>query len=55
MTIDDNDTVCPKNVHVELAKAIHRDDGKGKREKKEHESGSVGVDNDNDTLGFVVG
>ena len=32
---------------VELAEAIHRDNGKGKREKKERRGGSVGVgDND---------
>ena len=26
------DAIWPENVHVELAKAIHRDDSKGKRE-----------------------
>ena len=40
---------------VELAEAIHRDDGKGKREKKERGGGSVGVSDDNDAPGFAVG
>ena len=40
---------------VELAEAIHRDDGKGKREKKERGGGSVGVSDDDDAPGFAVG
>jgi hypothetical protein len=40
---------------VELVEAIHRDDSKGKREKKERRGGSVGVSDDNDALGFAVG
>ena len=40
---------------MELAEAIHRDDGKGKREKKERRGSSVGVDDDDDTPGFAVG
>ena len=44
-TIDKNDAVWPKNVHVELAEAIHRGDSKGKRETKEHEGGGVGISN----------
>ena len=40
---------------VELAEAIHRDDGKGKREKKERRAGSVGVSNNDDAPGFAVG
>ena len=53
---------CPAEERaVELAEAIHRDDGKGKREKKDRRGGgcggSVGVgvgDNDN-APGFAVG
>ena len=53
---------CPaKERAVELAEAIHRDDGKGKREKKDRRGGNIGVgvgigvgDNDN-APGFVVG
>ena len=45
-----------KESAVELAKAIHRDNGKGKREKKERGGGSVGVsDDDDDAPGFAVG
>ena len=40
---------------VWMAEAIHQDDGKGKREKKERWGGSVGVSNDNDAPGFAVG
>ena len=40
---------------MELAKAIHWDNGKGKREKKERRGGSVGVGNDDDAPGFAVG
>jgi hypothetical protein len=40
---------------VELAEAIHRDNGKGKREKKERRGGSVGVSDDDNALGFAVG
>ncbi len=46
-----------KERAVELAKAIHRDDGKGKREKKERGGGGggAGVGNDNDARSFAVG
>ena len=40
---------------VELAEAIHRDVGKGKREKKERGGGSVGIGDDDDAPGFAVG
>ena len=40
---------------MELAEAIHRDNGKGKREKKERTGGSVGIGDDDDAPGFVVG
>ena len=40
---------------MELAESIHRDDGKGKREKKERGGGSVGVSDDDDAPGFAVG
>ena len=40
---------------VELAKAIHRDDGKGKREKKECRGSSVSVSDDDNAPGFAVG
>jgi len=40
---------------VELAEAIHRDGGKGKREKKERGGGSFGVCDNDDTPGFAVG
>ena len=40
---------------MELAEAIHRDDGKGKREKKERGGGSVGVSNDGNAPGFAIG
>ena len=40
---------------VELVEAIHRDDSKGTREKKERRGGSVDVSDDNDALGFAVG
>ena len=40
---------------MELAEVIHRDDGKGKREKKERGSSSVGISNDDDAPGFAVG
>ena len=40
---------------MELAEAIHRDDGKGKREKKERGGGSVGISDDDDAPGFAVG
>ncbi len=39
---------------VELAEAIHRDNGKGKREKKER-GGGGGVDDNDDAPGFAVG
>ena len=54
-TINNDNAVRPKNVRVELAKAIHRDNGKGKREKKERRGGGVGVGNNNDAPGFAVG
>ncbi len=38
---------------MELAEAIHWDDGKGKREKKERGGGSIGFSND-DAPGFAV-
>ena len=40
---------------MELAKAIYRDDGKGKREKKERGGGSIGVGDADNTPGFAVG
>ena len=41
---------------MELAKAIHRDDGKGKREKKERGGGGGGGGGDDDDApGFAVG
>ena len=40
---------------MELAEAIHRDDGKGKREKKERGVASVGISDDDNALGFAVG
>ena len=40
---------------MELAEAIHQDDGKDKREKKERRGGGIGVGNDNDAPGFAVG
>jgi len=40
---------------VELAEAIHWDDGKGKREKKERGGGSVGLGDADDAPGFAVG
>ena len=40
---------------MKLAEAIHWDNGKGKREKKERGGGGVGVVNDNDAPGFAVG
>ena len=43
-----------KECVVELAKTIHWDDGKGKREKKERGGGSISVGNDNDAPSFVV-
>ena len=53
--IDNNNSVRPKNMCMELAEAIHWDVGKGKREKKERGGGSVGVGNNNDASGFAVG
>ena len=44
-----------KERAVELAKAIHWDDGKGKREKKERGGGSIRVGNDNNAPGFAAG
>ena len=44
-----------KERAVELAKAIHWDDGKGKREKKERGGGSVGVIDNDYAPGFAVG
>ncbi len=46
-----------KERAVELAEAIHRDVGKGKREKKECGGGGVGVGvgNNNNAPGFAVG
>ncbi len=41
-----------------MAEAIHQDDGKGKREKKERRDGSgggVSVGDNDDTPGFAVG
>ena len=43
-----------KERAVELAKAIHRDDGKGKRKKMERGSG-IGVSDNDDAPGFAVG
>ena len=40
---------------MELAEAIHRDDGKGKWEKKERGGGSVGVGDVDDAPCFAVG
>ncbi len=40
---------------MDLAKAIHRDDGKGKREKKECRGSSVSVSDDDNAPGFAVG
>ncbi len=40
---------------MELAKAIHRDNGKSKMEKKERGGGSVGVSDNDDAPGFAVG
>ena len=40
---------------MELAKAIHRDDSKVKREKKECGGGGVGVGNNNNAPGFAAG
>ena len=40
---------------MEFAEAIHRDDGKGKREKKERRGSSVGIGNEDDAPGFAVG
>ena len=40
---------------MELAEAIHRDNGKGKGEKKERGGGSVSVGDNDDTPGFAVG
>ena len=40
---------------MELAKAIHRDNGKCKREKKERRGGSVGVSDNDNAPGFAVG
>ncbi len=40
---------------MELAKAIHWDDRKGKREKKEHGGGGVGVSNNDNAPSFAVG
>ena len=46
----------PAKEHaVELAKAIHQDDSKGKREKKERGGGGIGAGNNNDTPGFGIG
>ena len=40
---------------VELAEAIHQDDGKGKRDKKEHGGGSVSIGDDDNAPSFAVG
>ena len=40
---------------MELAEAIHRDDGKGKREKKECGGGSAGVSENDNAPSFAVG
>ena len=53
--INDNNAVWPKIMRVELAKAIHWDDSKGKREKKEHGSSGISVSDDDDNPGFAVG
>jgi hypothetical protein len=46
----------PAKEHaMDLAKAIHRDDGKGKREKKECRGSSVSVSDDDNAPGFAVG
>jgi len=54
--MENGDGCCPAEERaVELAKAIHRDNGKGKREKKERGGGSVGVGDDDNAPGFAVG
>ena len=53
--INDNNAVWPKIMRVELAEAIHWDDSKGKREKKEHGSSGISVSDDDDNPGFAVG
>ena len=40
---------------MEFAEAIHWDDGKGKKEKKEHGSGSAGIGDNDIVPSFVVG
>ena len=40
---------------MELAEAIHQDNSKGKREKKERGGGSIRVGNDNNAPGFAAG
>ncbi len=46
---------CPaKERAVELAETNHWDDGKGKREKKEHGSGSIGAGNNDNTPSFAA-
>ncbi len=47
---------CPAEERaVELAEAIHRDDGKGKREKKDRRGIGFSVGNNNVAPGFAVG
>ena len=55
MTINNTDAIRPKNVRVELANAIYWDNGKGKREKKEHRGSGIGVGDNKDALSFAVG
>jgi hypothetical protein len=54
-TINNDNAVLLKNVHVEWAKAIHRDNGKGKREKKECRGSGIGVGNNDNVPGFASG
>ena len=44
-----------KERALELAEAIHQDNGKGKCEKKEQGGCGVGVSNNNNAPNFVVG
>jgi hypothetical protein len=54
---DDRQRRCrpAKERAVELAEAIHQDNGKGKWEKRERGGGSIGVGNNNNAPGFAVG
>ena len=40
---------------MELAETIHLDDNKGKREKKEHGGGGVGIGDEDNAPDFAVG